>query len=169
MKIKLFLFICLLTALSNSSCIAATTPEKAYDFRLKDLSGKMVRLSDHKNKVVVVNFWATWCPPCRSEMPSIQAFYNKFKNQGVALLAINLDGKNAGFVKSFMDKNKYSFPVLLDDNGKTANSYGVRGIPATFVIDRTGRIVDRHIGSFNWMENAFTKKIKALCNPYQPI
>lgn len=169
MKLKISLLICLLTAVVNSSCVAAPTPEKAQNFSLKDLSGKMVRLSDQKNKVVIVNFWATWCPPCRDEMPSIQSFYNLFKNQKLVLLAVNLDGKSASFIRSFMKQNMYSFPVLLDDNGKTANAYGVRGIPATFVIDRTGRIVDRHIGSFNWMEDAFTKKIKALCNPYQPI
>lgn len=111
-------------------------------YRLDD--GSEVSLSDLKGKRVFLNFWATWCPPCRVEMPYIQAVYEE-KDDDVVFLAINL-GESEGRVKSFMEENGYTFPVLMDPTGQAASLYLIRAIPTSFVIDADGIVRGRHIG-----------------------
>jgi len=119
------------------------------DFNLPLLDGTKISLSQYKGKVVFLNFWATWCGPCRSEMPSMEAVYQSLKDKGLEILAVNLgDSKNE--VSTFMNQNKLNFPAVLDEKNTTGSSYNVRAIPTTYIIDKRGLIVARIIGSINW-------------------
>jgi len=113
------------------------------DFSLNDLQGKRWHLLDLRGKVVLVNFWATWCPPCRKEMPDLDALYNKFKDQGLVVLAIS--DEQAAKVAPFIGERKISYPVLLDPGRKVNELFQVEGIPKSFVFDREGKMVAQSI------------------------
>jgi peroxiredoxin len=113
------------------------------DFALTDLQGKNWKLSDLRGKVALVNFWATWCPPCRSEMPDLDALYQRFKSQGLVVLAIS--NEDAATVKPFVNKFKITFPVLLDPGDSVNEQYKISGIPKTFIYGRDGRLVAQAI------------------------
>lgn len=121
---------------------------KATDFKLKDLNGKEVFLSDFKGKKVFLNFWATWCPPCKAEMPAIEKLYQETKDSDVVILVVNL-GEDKQTVKSFIEKNKYTFNVLLDSNQEAAPDYNIVSIPTSFFIDKDGNIVSKKIGAMS--------------------
>jgi len=109
------------------------------DFTLKDLKGKKVTLSALRGKIVLVNFWATWCPPCRKEMTDLDLIYTHYQAQGLAMVSIT--GENGSTVRSFLEGKGYHPPVLLDDGGKVAKQFHVDGLPRTFVFDREGKMV----------------------------
>lgn len=113
------------------------------DFTLSDIQGNSWTLSSLKGKVVLVNFWATWCPPCRKEMPDLNAFYARFKDQGLVILAIS--DEDMATVKPFIDKAGYTYPILLDPGRKVNTLYQVDGIPKSFVYDREGKLVAQSI------------------------
>lgn len=123
-----------------------STKEKAIDFKLKDLNDKEVSLNDFKGKKVLLNFWATWCPPCRAEMPDIEKLYQENKDSDLVVLAVNL-GEDKQTVKSFIDKNKYNFTILLDSNEDIATKYNIVSIPTSFFIDKEGNIVSKKVGA----------------------
>ena len=116
--------------------------EKA-DFTLADLQGKPWRLQDLRGKVVLVNFWATWCPPCRKEMPDLQSLYERFKDQGLVVLSIS--DEDAAKVTPFIAERKISYPVLLDPGRKVNELFRVEGIPKSFVYDRAGKLAAQSI------------------------
>jgi len=109
------------------------------DFTLKDLTGKSWTLSQLKGKVVVVNFWATWCPPCRGEMPDLQVLSKELAPKGLVVLAIS--DEKADVVRPFIKKNGYTFPILLDEGRAVNTKYKIQGIPNSFVYDRSGKLV----------------------------
>jgi peroxiredoxin len=113
------------------------------DFTLTDLHGKTWHLRDLRGKVVLVNFWATWCPPCRKEMPDLDALYNKFKDQDFVILAIS--DEEAAKVSPFLAEHTVSYPVLLDPGRKVNDLFIVDGIPKSFVYDRSGKMVAQSI------------------------
>jgi thiol-disulfide isomerase/thioredoxin len=119
------------------------------DFTLPSLNGTNVVLSELAGKVVFLNFWATWCGPCQAEMPSMESLYQKLKDRGFVILAVNLGESNAQ-VSDFMRKYNLSFPTLLDRTSRVGTQYGAQAIPTTYIIDRRGLIVARMIGSINW-------------------
>jgi thiol-disulfide isomerase/thioredoxin len=119
------------------------------DFSLPLVEGKTRSLGSYKGKVVFLNFWATWCGPCRSEMPSIESLYKKFGDKGFEILAVNC-AEDKATVSSYLKNGGFSFPVLLDPDGRVSLNYGVQSIPTTFLIDRDGMIVLRLIGSIDW-------------------
>lgn len=122
---------------------------RSIDFELRDLNGKKVSLSSYKGKVVFLNFWATWCPPCRAEMPSMQRLHTRFKDQGLVILAVNLQ-EEARTVRKFMAANKLTFQVLLDTDGRIGAIYGARNIPTTYLIGRDGSVLAGTMGALEW-------------------
>jgi peroxiredoxin len=119
------------------------------DFQLKDLDGNTVRLSDFKGKIVFLNFWTTWCPECRYEMPLMQKLYTHFKGRDFAMVAINMN-EPAAIVEKYFRVNKLTFITLLDSINELGGPFGIRGIPTTFIIDRDGGIIGRALGSRRW-------------------
>lgn len=120
--------------------------EKAPDFELKTLTGETVKLSDLKGKKVMLNFWATWCPPCKAEMPEMEKFY-KQKDKNLTLLAVNIDPQLD--VKGFVNKNGITFPILLDTNDKVNETYQILSIPTTYFINSQGIIENKFTGAMN--------------------
>ena len=133
----------------------------AKDFELPDLDGNKVKLSDFKGKVVLVNFWATWCPPCRAEIPSMQRAWNILKDKDVMLLAIHVGG-NEDRVWTFLTDFGVEFPVLLDAKSKVSRSWPMMGLPVSFVIDPQGRIALQAIGGREWDDEKLLEQILAL-------
>jgi thiol-disulfide isomerase/thioredoxin len=133
------------------------------EFSLPLLDGKEQKLSALKGKVVFLNFWATWCGPCRVEMPSMENLHQRFKSRGLEILAVNCQEKNAE-VASFMKGNKFTFPAALDVSGSISSRYGVRAIPTTCIIDREGKIIIRIAGSLNWDDPKIIAAFELLLN-----
>jgi peroxiredoxin len=125
---------------------AGTIGSKAPEFALQDLSGKTVRLSDFTGKVVIVDFWATWCGPCRAEVPGFVRLQAKYRGQGLTILGLSLDENGEKLVREFAEQYNVNYPMLLA-NPETARSFGgIVGIPTTFLLDRKGQIVQKYIG-----------------------
>ena len=116
---------------------------QAEDFQLDDLDGKTQRLSQYRGKIVLVNFWATWCKPCKLEMPAMQASFDKLRDKGFVVLAIN-ELEDDAKVREFIKQYGYTFPVLMDRDNKVANQFGVFGIPVTVFVDEKG-VVQEYI------------------------
>ncbi|MBN2736374.1 MAG: TlpA family protein disulfide reductase [Spirochaetales bacterium] len=131
------------------------------DFQLKNLKGQPVKLSDQKGKVVLLNFWATWCGPCRSEMPSMEKLYQKYRSSGFEILAVDLQ-EAAETVSEFAKEQGYSFPILLDTTGEQAQAYGARGIPTSYLIDKQGYIVAGIVGATEWFTPSVEKAMGLL-------
>lgn len=137
---------------SSTSSTASAPPSNGVEvglpapaFNLESLDGEPIALSDHLGDVVVVNFWATWCPPCRAEMPGIEQVYKAHKNDGVVVLAINGQEERA-LVKSFIDEKGFTFPILLDESAQALRAYDARSFPMTIVVDREGIVRYKQIG-----------------------
>ena len=141
------------------SPIPGTPP--ARDFELKDLDGELHKLSAYKGKIVIVNFWATWCPPCRAEIPSMQRAWNILKEKNVVMLAIHVGG-NEDKVWSFLTDFDIDFPVLMDSRSRVSRRWPLMGLPTTFVIDPQGRIALRAIGGRKWDKPDLIKSILKL-------
>ncbi|MBI3753715.1 MAG: TlpA family protein disulfide reductase [Deltaproteobacteria bacterium] len=130
--------------------IGGKKPVSAPDFTLNTLDGKKVSLKDFRGKVVFLNFWATWCPPCTFEMPSIESLHRKFKDKGLVVVAVNSE-EGAKKVNNFIKKKGYTFLVLLDTDGSVANdSYKAIGFPTTYLIDRRGLAIGKAEGAREW-------------------
>ena len=120
------------------------------NFAFPDINGKQISLSDHRGKVVLVNVWATWCPPCRQEMPSMQRLYEKFKGENLEILAVSIDSEGGEAVAPFMRKMHLTFPALLDPEETIIPLYGITGVPESFIIDKDGILVEKIVGPMNW-------------------
>ncbi len=134
----------------------------APDFTLPDLNGTPVKLSALRGtKAVFVNFWASWCPSCQTEMPTMEALYQQFKARGLEILAVSIDVDRSD-VTTFMNAHGLTFPVLLDPDSRVANEYRVTAIPTHYFIDRTGVIRSREVGPKDWNRPETWKTIEAL-------
>jgi peroxiredoxin len=122
----------------------------APSFRLTDLSGREYRLAELRGKIVFLNVWATWCPPCRDEMPSMETLYRRLAGEDFVMLAVSEDAQGAQAVAPFVRELGLTFPILLDPDGIIPRKYGVTGYPETFVIDRAGRVIQHIIGPEDW-------------------
>jgi peroxiredoxin len=136
---------------SSSSKESVAAGAQAANFKLESLDGSTVTLDQFAGKVVFLNIWATWCGPCREEMPSMETLYNEFMgNKDFVMLAVSQDVKGRTAVAPYVEKNGYHFTILLDPDNKVGSLYDVSGVPETFIIDRKGRIVAHHMGGFDW-------------------
>jgi cytochrome c biogenesis protein CcmG/thiol:disulfide interchange protein DsbE len=118
---------------------------RARDFTLEAVDGGQVSLSDYEGNVVLVNFWATWCSPCRDEIPSFEAAYRVYKDKGFVVLGINVEESRSA-VEPFVAEMDVTFPMLLDEQGKVMNEYRALGLPMSLLVDREGVISVRHMG-----------------------
>jgi len=162
-----FLLIILAT---NNACLAdsqtlpkITKPFIAAEFSLSGEDGKTYRLSDYRGKVVILNFWATWCPPCRREMPALERLWQKVKNKEMVVLAVNV-GENADIIFEFTGNYPVSFPLLMDKDGKVIENYPVQGLPTTYIIDPHGNVTHRAVGGREWDDDAIVSELERILN-----
>lgn len=130
---------------SGSSQVGVQIGNTAPDFSLKALDGSTLKLADLRGKPVMVNFWATWCPPCKEEMPAMEAAYEKARDQGIEFLGVDVK-EDPSVVEKFVKEKGYSWTFLLDQDGTAGQRYQITGIPETFFIDRNGVLQARVIG-----------------------
>ena len=124
--------------------------DPAPDFQLEDTKGNKVSLSELRGKIVLVNFWATWCPPCIEEMPSMERLNEVFAGDDFVMLAINTEESGRNIVPAFLEKTPYSFSILYDDKGVVQKRYGVFKFPESFIIRKDGTVADKIIGPLDW-------------------
>jgi thiol-disulfide isomerase/thioredoxin len=125
---------------------AEPTGKAAPDWQLSDVNGKPLKLADFKGKVVVLDFWATWCPPCRAEIPGLVALQKKYAGRGLSVIGVSLDERGPAVVKPFMERFAINYPVVMGNDKVLADYGGISAIPTTFVIDRDGNLVAAHQG-----------------------
>ena len=138
------------------------TGRPAPNFTLPGLDGKMVSLSNYQGHVVLVNIWATWCPPCVDEMPSMERLYQELKDENFEIVAISIDAMGAEAVAPFMEKNKLSFAALLDPEGTIKSVYQTTGVPESFIVNKKGILVEKIIGPRNWADPAAVRYLRDL-------
>lgn len=136
--------------------------KKAPDFSLKDLNGKKVELKQFKGKIIFLNFWATWCGPCKEEMPSLEVLHKQFKEKNFVLLTISVDYEGEKPVQEFINKNRYTFSVLLDPKCETLDLFEVKGIPTSFLIDKKGKMIGKAIGPRDWKSEEVVSLLNLL-------
>lgn len=164
---RVCLMSCLVVALLFAACNRDNNnnagSDKAPDFSFNDVSGNKIKLSDFRGKVVMLEFWATWCPPCIESIPAMKTVYEKYKDRGFVLLGISVDrGNDAGSkVSSFVKENAISYPVFLED-GNLSSAYGANSIPMSFIIDKNGHITVRHTGFIPNLVGTLSQEIEAL-------
>ncbi len=170
-----FLLTVLLLSVSGCDRPSADSPElssaggslvgnPAPDIATVDMQGNKVTLSQYRGKVVILNFWATWCPPCREEMPSMEALHKALSDKGLVMLAVNVEENGKDAVGEFLKKTPYSFPILLDEDAAIQNTYKVFRFPESFIIDKNGVVVEKIIGGRDWMRGTTFKTIDFLLN-----
>ena len=139
------------------------TGDPAPDFRLPDLAGAQIDLSGQRGRVLFVNFWATWCPPCREEAPSLERLYQQLRGEGFQVLAISVDAPGMREqVDAFRAELGLSFTILLDPGKRAHDGFGVTGVPETYLIDREGRLAERFIGPRDWDDPRYARTVRRL-------
>ena len=151
-----------MTTLVASLAWAATLSGPAPSFTLQSSTGEQVALESLKGKVVMVNFWATWCVPCRQEMPHLQALYERYESLGFELLAVNVEKNNAEGARKWLEETPVTFPVLLDGNNQVSKLYKVQTMPSTVLIGRDGTMRFIHHGYKPGYENEYQTQVRAL-------
>ncbi len=158
----LFLSLLLATGVAAQTAVAAVTPQAAApDFTLKSAEGRNLRLAEQRGQVVLVNFWASWCGPCKVEMPHLNKLYDKYRASGFTLLAVNIDD-DARTGAATAAKWGLKFPVLLDADKRVSKLYDLGSMPATVLIDRDGKVRYLHRGYRDGVEEAYERQIREL-------
>jgi peroxiredoxin len=139
-------------------------PKPAPDFTLPSADGHHVSLQQYRGKIVFLNFWATWCIPCREEMPALEGLHQKYQAQDLVIISIDLK-ESADQVRAFFDKHSLSFPALLDQNGSVFRDYLVAGMPTTYLIGRDGTMLARGVGGRDWTRAEALQLIQELIKP----
>jgi peroxiredoxin len=151
-------------ALACDGPVGVTVGKCAPDFSIKSIEGKPYQLSQLRGKVVLLNFWATWCKPCIVEMPSMQKSYSTLQKQNIEVMAVSIDS-NLKEITQFFDtelKEHLKFPVFFDQDKKVSTMFGTYQVPETYVIDKTGKITDKVIGIREWDDSLITNYLKLL-------
>ncbi len=174
---KGFLFFALAFILSTPSIFAEIKKEDLFSkagiqpvkagtrapvFSLENLNGKKSDLRQYRGKVVFLNFWATWCGPCKEEMPSMEELYKQFREKEFVFLTISVDYAGVKPVKDFLEKHRYTFPVWIDPKCETLDLFEVKGIPTTFLIDKKGFIIGKAIGPKDWKRSEVVSIVNLL-------
>jgi peroxiredoxin len=144
------------------STTAVVAGEVAPDFQLEDTKGNSVTLSALRGKVVMVNFWATWCPPCKEEMPSMEKLNQSMAGEDFVMLAINTEENGRSVVPAFLKNNQHDFTVLYDDKGTVQQQYGVYRFPESFIIRKDGTVDKKVIGAIDWASQKTIAYFKEL-------
>lgn len=140
---------------------AVSAVKSAPDFSLRDIDDKIHKLSGYRGHVVAVNFWATWCPPCRKELPSMQKTYLALKKSGFRIIGVNV-GEDWDTVTSFLNNFSLTYPIVLDTDSSAMQKWNIIGLPTTFIVDKEGRIIYQIAGGRDWNDPAFRKKLKMI-------
>ena len=120
-------------------------PQALDDFTVQALAGSPAKLSSQKGKIILLNFWATWCPPCKAEMPAIEKLWKKTKDKAFTVMGVSV-GEQSGTVKDFIARQGYSYPIFIDPSGALGTAFGARSIPTTYVLDKTGAAIAGKVG-----------------------
>jgi peroxiredoxin len=166
MATAMLLVVALLSPPVSDVCAEQTLTEipagvLAPDFELMDTEGKLHRLSDYRGRPVIINFWTTWCPPCREEIPSMNRAWQILEQEGIAMLAINM-GEDEDTIFIFTADYPADFPMLMDRSGEVIAEWPVKGLPTTYVVAPDGTIVYRAIGSREWDDVGLLDRVRAL-------
>jgi peroxiredoxin len=148
-------------AIRELDLIKPARTKRAEDFSLNTPGSGKFRLFDHHGQVVLINFWATWCPPCLEEMPAMERLYRQHRDGGFTLVAVSVDA-DSKLVAPFVTARKFSFPVALDPSMNMANTYGVRALPSSFIVARDGTLAGLAIGPRHWDNDAAHSLIEGL-------
>ena len=148
-------------AIRELDLIKPARTKRAEDFSLNTPGSGKFRLLDHRGQVVLINFWATWCPPCLEEMPAMERLYRQHRDGGFTLVAVSVDA-DSKLVAPFVTARKFSFPVALDPSMSMANTYGVRALPSSFIVARDGTLAALAIGPRHWDNDAAHSLIEGL-------
>ena len=133
----------------------------APELNLQDMDGVKHSIAEYKGKPVIINFWATWCPPCRAELPSMNRAWEKVKDENIEMIAVNV-GENEDTIFSFMGSFPIDFTVLLAETGEITQSWPVKGLPTTLIVDTQGQIVYQAVGGREWDDDNLLDKVRAL-------
>jgi peroxiredoxin len=148
-------------AIRELDLIKPARTKRAEDFSLSTPGSGKIRLFDYRGQVVLINFWATWCPPCLEEMPAMERLYRQHRDGGFALVAVSVDA-DSKVVAPFVTARKFSFPVALDPTMTMASAYGVRALPSSFIVARDGTLAALAIGPRHWDNDAAHSLIEGL-------
>jgi peroxiredoxin len=143
-------------------------PSEAPEFTLMGLEGRSAQLREFRGKLVLLNFWATWCTPCLHEMPSMERLYQTFKQTDFVLLAVSMDRQGEEVTRPFVEHLKLTFPILLDRTSEVGRQYGVRGLPTSYLIDPDGRLIGAVIGAREWYRDEAKALIAGLLRQITP-
>ncbi|MGE0622252.1 MAG: TlpA family protein disulfide reductase [Pseudomonadales bacterium] len=153
--------IALLTLTVSMDGHAVAISDSAPDFTLKSLEGSNLRLEEYRGQVVLLNFWASWCGPCRQEMPLLDRLHHRYEDTGFAVLGVNVEGEIAP-AQEIVDKTNVTFPILIDDGQKVSQMYNLQAMPSTVVIDRDGVVRYIHLGYKPGDEAKYVEVVKEL-------
>lgn len=174
MRLQASVVVCLLVVSLTPGLAVSQDPFKALElikpnrvqaaraFTVPTPDGRSLRLADYRGKVVFLNFWATWCPPCKEEMPAMERLYQRFKDQGFVVLAVSIDAEGAPVVIPFVKEHKLTFPIGLDQKMELASRYGVTGLPSTFLVNKKGNLAALAVGPREWDSKAAHTLIEFL-------
>ncbi len=152
-------------ALHGFNLVTFERPFAAPDFSLPDLTGRQTSLAAYRGHYVLLNFWATWCPPCLAEMPSMEVIFERYRERGFVILAVSSDSEGVDVVGDFVAQLGVSFPIVLDSNRRVSDLYGARNLPVSFLLDRDGHVVAAAQGARDWASDAARSTLDEIIEP----